>query len=249
MTKNSPAAKAQHAKAKSNPARAIKGFDANLKCRDFAFEVGQTYVHKGEVKACRAGFHAIPESVHPLTVFEFYPPAGNRFAVVEVSGQTDSESNKIAAEILTVEREIGLRELTQEAVKWVMDRAKLEGPVAVNDNGLATASGDMGAATASGDMGAATASGYQGAATASGDMGAATASGDMGAATASGYQGAAMVTGYGGEVMGKAGNALFAIERKTRNGPIVSVACGIVGQDGIEAETWYRCEGGKLVAA
>ena len=213
MTKNSPAAKAQHAKAKSNPARAIKGFDANLKCRDFAFEVGQTYVHKGEVKACRAGFHAIPESVHPLTVFEFYPPAGNRFAVVEVSGQTDSESNKIAAEILTVEREIGLRELTQEAVKWVMDRAKLEGPVAVNDNGLATASGDMGAATASG------------------------------------YQGAAMVTGYGGEVMGKAGNALFAIERKTRNGPIVSVACGIVGQDGIEAETWYRCEGGKLVAA
>jgi hypothetical protein len=174
---------------------AIKGFDANLKCRGYQFEVGKTYTHEGKVKACKGGFHAVPDDLHPLTVFEFYPPAGSRFCRVTVEGATDREMNKIAAEILTVGREVSLGDLAREAVDWVMARAKGEGPTATEDNGLATASGDQGAATASGTQGAATASGDQGAATASGDQGAATASGDRGAATASGDQGAATASG------------------------------------------------------
>jgi hypothetical protein len=212
--------------------KAIKGFDAQLKCRNFQFEVGQTYKHEGAVKACRSGFHAVPADLHPLTVFEFYPPAGSRFCIVEVDGQTDREENKIAAEILTVQKEIGLHDLATEAVKWVMDRATLEGPVATKDNGLATASGDQGAATASGTRGAATASGYQGAATASGEMS------------------CAMATGPGGKVRGDVdGVDLFAREIVWTGDKYErrSIACGTTGLDGIRAGVWYRCEGGKLV--
>ena len=309
--------------------KALKGFDANLQCRGFQFEVGQTYRHEGKVEVCLGGFHAIPEDAHPLSVFEYYPPAGSRFCIVEVDGATDRKGNKIAAEILTVGKEIDLGDLATEAVAWVMSRAKPEGETAVKHNGLATASGykgaatasgDQGAATASGDHGAATASGYQGAATASGDHGAATASGArgaatasgargaatasgyQGAATASGYQGAAtasgykgaatasgdqgaatasgdqgaatasgdhgaatasgdhgaatasgyhgsnaMATGVGGMVRGVDGAGLYAVERRTWDGPIVSNACGIVGRDGIKPDTWYSCVGGKLV--
>ena len=208
--------------------KAIKGFDANFRCRGFQFEIGQTYKHTGKVIACEGGFHAIPEDQHPLSVFQYYAPAGSRFCLVEVGGEVARKQDKVAAEILTVGDEIGLRNLTLEAVKWVMDRAKPEGPMATGDNGLATASGNRGAATASGDQGAATASGYQG------------------AATASGGQGAAMSTGYGGSVMGSDGTALFAVERGDEYN-IVSVACGIVGQGGIKADTWYRCKDGKLV--
>ena len=199
---------------------AYKGFDANLQCRGFQFEVGSTYTHEGKVEACKSGFHAVDG--HPLSVFNYYAPAGSRFCVVEIDGVQSRDGDKIAAEILTVTREIGLHDLAKEAVRWVMDRATLEGPVAVKNNGLATASGDRGAATASG---------YQGAAT---------ASGDQGAATASGYQ---------GMVKGVAGNALFSVEREAWDGPIVSVACGIVGVDGIEADVWYRAVAGKLVSA
>jgi len=226
------------------PVSAIKGFNADLTCRGFQFDVGKTYTHTGKVKACESGFHAIISDAHPLSVFEYYAPAGSRFCRVTLSGATDTDDNiKVAGEILKVGEEIGLRDLTLEAVKWVMDRATLEGPVATKPNGLAAASGDQGAATASGYQGAATASGYRGAATASGTQGAATASGD---------QGAAMAPGKDGRVMGADGVALFAVERGEWDGrgyPTLSAACGIVGQDGIKPDTWYRAEAGKLVEA
>jgi hypothetical protein len=125
--------------------------------------------------------------------------------------------------------------------------------------GAATASGDWGAATASGDCGAATASGYQGAATASGDWGAATASGMRGAATASGMRGAATASGIGGaatasgfegKARGKDGCALFLVERSTSrstSGTIVNAWAGIVGRDGIKADTFYRLADGKPI--
>lgn len=200
--------------------KAIKGFDSKLQCRGFQFEIGETYTHEGTVKACESGFHAIPEDQHPFAVFSYYPPASSRFCFVDLGGKTDSKEDKIAAEILTVGKEIGLTELTLEAVKWVTDRAKPEGE---------------------------NATGYQGAASATGDQGAASATGTGGAASATGTRGAAMSSGFGGKVMGADGNALFAVERATWDGPIISVAAGIVGQDGIKADTWYRCEGGKLV--
>ena len=219
--------------------RAIKGFNAKLQCRGFQFAVGQTYRHEGEVEACQGGFHAIPEGAHPLSVFSYYPPAGSRFCVVEAGGAISKDGDKIAAEILTVGKEVGLGDLATEAVAWVMACAKPEGQTAVKDSGLATASGTRGATTASGTQGAATASGTQGAATASGYQGAATASGDQGSN--------AMATGYGGMVRGVDGSGLYAVEREAWDGPIVSNACGIVGRDGIKPDTWYLCKGGKLV--
>ncbi|MGV3698295.1 A1S_2505 family phage non-structural protein, partial [Flavobacterium sp.] len=148
----------------------FKGFDPNMKCRDFQYEFGKDYEMDGEVEACSRGFHFCE---HPLNVFSYYPPNTSRYANVIGSGKSareDGGDTKVAVSKLHVGAEISLKGLTEAAVKFVFDRAKWsEGPNVEGDNEGATASGYQGAATASGNRGAATASGYQGAATASGD--------------------------------------------------------------------------------
>ena len=228
--------------------KAYKGFNTDMTCRGFQYELGKTYEHKGDVEACSSGFHACE---HPLDVFRYYPPATSRFAAVAMDGETskDGSDTKIAAAKITIEAELKLPDIIAAAVKWVFDRAKwTDGPVAVGPNEGATASGYGGAATASGDSGAATASGDSGAATASGTRGAATASGTRGAATASGYGGAATASGYGGKVRGANGCALFLVQRDV-NDKILHVWAGVVGRDGIKPDTWYTLKAGKPVEA
>ena len=209
------------AASKAEAISAIKGFRADLTCLGFQFEVGKTFTHEGPVRACEGGFHCI--TGHPLAVFGFYAPAGSRFCRVEISGKTHSDDEtKTAAEILAVGHEIGITDLVNEAVAWVQARSHPEGE---------------------------SATGYQGAASATGTRGAASATGDQGAASATGYQGAAMAAGFAGRVTGAEGNALFAVERESWDGPIVSVAAGIVGQAGIKPDVWYACMAGQLVEA
>ena len=202
----------------------IKGFDAALSCRGFKFEIGKTYETNGKIVACKNGFHAI--SGHPLEIFNYYPPAGGRYAIVKQSGALarHDKDSKVASAKIAIEAEIALPALIERAVKWVFDRAKrVNGPAATGDNEKATASGTQGAATASGTQGAATASGYQGAATAS---------------------------GYYGKARGINGCAIFLVYRDPNTGDIKHAWAGIAGRDDIKPDTFYTLgENGKPVEA
>jgi hypothetical protein len=202
---------------------AYKGFDSKLQCHGggepFQYEVGKTYEHKGGVAACESGFHACE---HPLDVFRYYAPAGNRFAIVEQSGEVSrhEEDTKVASSRIHIKAEISFADLIKAAFEYTFSRAKPidpESPAysaeeqghasatgyrgaasATGDRGAASATGDSGAASATGDSGAASATGYRGAASATGDSGAASATGDRGAASATGDRGAASATGDSG---------------------------------------------------
>ena len=140
---------------------AYKGFDKDLKCRGFQFEVGQTYTHEGDVEACAGGFHACE---YPLNVFAYYSPASSRFALAEQSGDLSrhSDDTKVASRTITIKAELDLPGLIRAAIEYTFKQAK-----PVDPESPASATGDQGAASATGDQGAAIAVGYQGRAMAS----------------------------------------------------------------------------------
>jgi hypothetical protein len=194
----------------------FKGFDKNLKCRDFQYEQNKSFEMDGDVKACQRGFHFCE---YPLDVFNYYPPTSSRYAEVVGEGNVSRDGNdsKVATSKIHIGVELNFKALIAAAIKFTFDRAKWqEGPSATGTRGAASATGyqgaasatgtrgaasatgTRGAASATGTRGAASATGYQGAASATGTRGAASATGDQGAASATGYQGAASATGYQG---------------------------------------------------
>ena len=97
-----------------------KGFNSNLSCRDFQYEVGKEYAVNGEVKLCVNGFHACE---NPFDVFNFYGDIlNNRYCVVEQYGdiQKDGKKNsKIASSNIRIKEEISLGELFNRGVEWL----------------------------------------------------------------------------------------------------------------------------------
>ena len=207
---------------------AYKGFSADLVCRDFQYEIGKTYTHDGKVKACNSGFHACE---HPLDVFSYYAPASSRFALVEMSGDTDRDGGdtKIASAEITIKAELKIPDLVAKAWDYVWSRAKIE------DGEHST-----------GNRGAASSTGYQGAASSTGDYGAASSTGNRGAASSTGKASVAMSSGFAGKAKASEGSAIFLTERDL-DWNIVAVFAGIAGKDGIKSDTWYRLENGKPV--
>src|SRR3990167_2877297 len=187
--------------------KTFKGFDKDLKCRDFQYEIGKEYEQDETPKICERGFHSCE---HPLEVFNFYPPGSSRFAETEISGDIDRcvEDTKISSSKIKIKTEISLHTLIDASVKFIFEKTTLikecinseKNKQASNSgySGAASNSGYSGAASNSGYSGAASNSGYSGAASNSGYSGAASNSGDGGAASNSGYSGAASNSGYSG---------------------------------------------------
>ena len=194
--------------------KGYKGFDKNLECRDFQYEIGKEYETE-RAELCREGFHFCE---NPHDVLSYYSAGdGNRFAVVEASGVSDEkgDDSKRVSKRISVKAEISVFEICRIAVSTFFEnfgfRKKIESADTNNagDHGAANA-GDYGAANA-GDYGAANA-GNRGAANA-GNRGAANA-GDRGAANAgyrgaanAGYRGAANAGDYGAANAGNYGAA------------------------------------------
>jgi hypothetical protein len=163
----------------------FKGFDKDLKCKGFQYEVGKTYTHDSAVKLCSTGFHFCE---NPWDTLSYYPiENGNRYAQTEAQGVTDEreKDSKRVSSVLAIKAELTLKSLIDCAVKFTLNLAK------------STPTGKV-ESYSTGDYGHAVSTGYSGHAVSTGNYGHAVSTGNSGHAASTGYSGHAASTGYSG---------------------------------------------------
>ena len=206
--------------------KCFKGFDKDLRCKGFQYEVGKEYeTERAEI--CEEGFHACE---FPFDVLRYYNPADSRFCEVELDAneQTHDDSKRVGKKI-KIGAEIGLSGLVKAGVKFILEKADFE-------NAKATNTGDRSAATNTGNWSAATNTG---------DYSAATNTGDYSAATVEGKESIAIVTGNGSKASGKRGCWLVLTERDNKNHVLGVQAVKVDGKT-IKEDAFYTLSGGKV---
>ena len=129
-----------------------KGFDKDLKCRDFQYEIGKTY-EEPIAELCEKGFHACE---YPLDVLKYYAPGDmSRYCEVDlddVSDKKSSEDSKRCGKKIAVKAEVGIAGLVKAAVEYTMEKTiPEESEHATGWQGAASATGWQGAASATGE--------------------------------------------------------------------------------------------------
>ena len=205
--------------------KCYKGFDKDLKCRGFQYEIGKSYETEN-ADICHCGFHACE---NPFDVFGYYDPT-SRFCEVDLDAndQTHDDSKRVGKKI-RIEAEIGLSGLIKAGVKFILNKVDFE-------NAAATNTGYQSAATNTGDRSAATNTGNQSAAT---------NTGDRSAAEVSGSESIAFVSGYQSKAKGALGCWIVLTERDD-NMNILSVKAFCVDGKNVKPDVFYMLENGEL---
>ncbi|EAV7464650.1 hypothetical protein FDQ76_12405 [Salmonella enterica] len=210
----------------------FKGFNKDLKCRDFQFEIGKTFHHDGKVEACVSGFHACE---CPFDVFSYYSPADSRFAETISFGITNREGDgdtKIASASITIKAELTLPQFIQRGIEWIWSKIdkSLEQQIMCGNRSAATNTGNRSAATNTGNCSAAT------------------NTGNWSAAEVSGSQSVAAAFGIEGKARASEGGAIVLCYRD-EDGELIHIRASKVGENGIMPNTWYQLnEDGEFVA-
>jgi hypothetical protein len=209
--------------------KAYKGFDKDLKCREFQYEVGKEYEEENSA-LCKKGFHACE---NPLDTFRYYRPTDSRYCEVDVddNGERNSTDSKVCGKHIKISAEIGLKGVINAGVRFVFDKCES----ATEEN-------------ASGESGNAAASGWRGNAAASGWRGTAVVTGFAGRATALGEQCLAVAWGEDSLARGTVGNWIVVSERDD-DGNIIDVKIAKVDGDTVKADTWYKLVNGEIMEA
>lgn len=141
--------------------KCFKGFDKDLKCRDFQYEIGKEYTEE-KADICNCGFHACE---FPMDVFGYYPPSDSRYCEVELeeNGQKSSDDSKRVGKKISVKEEIGIAGIIKAGVEYIKEQVDWEDDKATNTGyqSAATNTGDYSAAIVEGKESIALATGIK----------------------------------------------------------------------------------------
>ena len=176
--------------------KSYKGFDKNLKCRDFQYEIGKEYEMDGEIKVCNRGFHACES---PFDVFDHYTMIDSRFCEVEQDGNISKEDRgtKICSSKIKIKAELKLADMINLGVEWLKEITSPEKiKTSIKDN----SSGNGAKIGSSGDGAKIGSSGYGAKIGSSGYGAQIGSSGDDAKIGSSGYGAQIGSSGYGAKI-------------------------------------------------
>ena len=220
--------------------KAYKGFDKDLKCRGFQYEIGKEY-EEPKADLCACGFHACE---NPIDVFGYYHPADSRYCEVEISDispEKSSDSKKCGKKI-HIGAEIGIKGIVEAFIKFTMDKADWKNAKESNtgNQSVATNTGYQSVATNTGDQSAATNTGYQSVAT---------NTGDQSVAIVKGEESIAIATGIASKAKGALGCYIVLAEWEWNyhHYNLKTVKTAKVDGKYIKEDTFYMLEDGEFI--
>jgi len=145
--------------------KAYKGFEKDLSCRGFQYEIGKEYEQDGEILPCSNGFHACE---NPLDVLDYYGSIDNRFCEVEQSGTIVKNDDKAASSKIKIKAEIGFVGLFKAGIEYLKELTNPDKVVKETKDASAE-SGDSAKIGSSGDSAKIGSSGYSAKIGSSGD--------------------------------------------------------------------------------
>ena len=222
-----------------NVITSYKGFDKNMQCRGFQYEVGKEYEMDGEIKCCNRGFHACKS---PMEVWDYYDMLNSRYAEVEQSGKIDAEENstKVCSSRIKIKAELKLADIINIGVEWLKD---ITSPSKVKADGVLNDNGDRRKQIGS--------SGYSAKIGSSGYSAKIGSSGDSAKIGSTGEDSVIMCAGNSSIAKAKVGSWITLAEwkwsdEKKRDVP-VCVKTEYVDGENIKADIWYQLKNGKFV--
>ena len=181
--------------------KSYKGFDKNLRCRDFQYKIGGIYEMDGEIKVCNRGFHACES---PFDVFDYYTMIDSRFCEVEQDGNISKEDRgtKICSSKIKIKAELKLADMINLGIEWLKEITLPEKiKTSIKDN----SSGNYAKIGSSGDDAKIGSSGYDAKIGSSGDGAQIGSSGYDAQIGSSGYDAKIGSSGYDAQI-GSSGN-------------------------------------------
>ena len=253
--------------------KAYKGFNKDLTCRGYQYEVGKTHIYEGDIQICKQGFHACE---NPLDVLDTdYCSIDNKFCEVEVDGDIQKEDKKLVCSSIRLTAEIGFIGLFKAGIEWlkqvtnpqaIIDNTKIENQsgysAKIGSSGYSAqigssgdyaqigSSGDSAKIGSSGYSAQIGSSGYSAQIGSSGDYAQIGSSGDSAKIDSTGEDSVICCAGSNSIVKSKIGSWITLAEwkyskEKRRHIP-VCVKTEYVDGERIKENTWYKLENGEF---
>ena len=92
-----------------NNIKGYKVFNSDWTCRGFKYEVGKTFIHKGNIEMCGAGFHFCQKASDCFNYYSF--DSSNKVAEVLAIGNVETNGDKSVTDKIIILKEIQWNEL------------------------------------------------------------------------------------------------------------------------------------------